>query len=581
MRTGAIGFKLRHGLALPIACALLSACASTAPRTADLDAPRAAPPAQPLARLAAPATPQAALMAAAMQGDFALAHNDLPAAARAYARAAQASRNPELAERALDLAIAVRDAPLAQQALARWQALGAPALGVRQARASLALAVGARAAAITAFTQLTQQGEPGWKAALRALASARDADLAGAVLEHIATPQRLPAHAGALWLACSQLGAQLGRRHYARTLAAAAVRHGGSAAAYLWQAQLQQADGDRAGADASLQAGLGRHPRDIPLRLVRAAHLADGGASVAALRLLDTGPQNHDTYALRAAIAARARQQPALRTLYAELARLPAAQRNREAYLLGQLAEWLRQPRAALRWYAAVPADAEHGFAADIRRAVLLDQIGQTAPARALADELAEESFEDPRHYRQASVLQAELAQRARDYPRAIAAYNRALLFDPDAWDLVYARGVAAAEAGQTDAALRDFHRVLTAQPDNVDAMNALGFTLADADRDLPEAKTLLARALAARPDDAAINDSWGWLQYRLGDYAAAVTVLRKAWRLQASAEIGAHLAHALLASGARTQARKILDAAWRIDPHSRSVQALRGQIGS
>ncbi|MHB1283191.1 MAG: tetratricopeptide repeat protein, partial [Metallibacterium scheffleri] len=94
-------------------------------------------------------------------------------------------------------------------------------------------------------------------------------------------------------------------------------------------------------------------------------------------------------------------------------------------------------------------------------------------------------------------------------------------------------------------------------------------------------AGVLLARALAARPDDAAINDSWGWLQYRLGDYPAAVTALRKAWRLQASAEIGAHLAHALLASGARAQARQILDAAWRIDPHSRSVQALRGQIGS
>ncbi|EQD42326.1 hypothetical protein B2A_10369, partial [mine drainage metagenome] len=150
---------------------------------------------------------------------------------------------------------------------------------------------------------------------------------------------------------------------------------------------------------------------------------------------------NHDTYALRAAIAARARQQPALRALYAELARLPAARRGHEAYLLGQLAELLGQPRAALRWYAAVPAGAEHGFAAAIRRAVLLDRTGQTVAARTLADTLARESFEDPRHYRQASVLQAELAQRARDWPRAIAAYNRALLFDPDAWDLVYARG--------------------------------------------------------------------------------------------------------------------------------------------
>ncbi len=568
-------------MAVPLICALLCACASTAPRMGKPDAAPVPPPAQPLARLPTPATPQAAVMADVMHGDFALAHNDLSVAARAYLRAAQVSNNPELAERALDLAIAVRDGPLARQALARWQALGAPEAGVQQARASLALAVGDRADAMVAFTQLTAQGAAGWREALRALAGARDPVLAGAVLEHIATPQRLAGQDDALWLACSELGAHLGRRHFARTLAAASVRHDGSAAAYLWQAQLRQADGDRAGAEASLQAGLRRHPRNIPLRLVRAARLAEAGASPAALGLLDNGPQNHDTYALRAAIAARARQQPALRALYAELARLPAARRGDEAYLLGQLAELLGQPRAALRWYAAVPAGAEHGFAAAIRRAVLLDRTGQTVAARALADTLARESFEDPRHYRQASVLQAELAQRARDWPRAIAAYSRALLFDPDAWDLVYARGVSYAEAGRTTDALRDFHRVLAAQPDNVDAMNALGFTLVDADRDLPEAGVLLARALAARPDDAAINDSWGWLQYRLGDYPAAVTALRKAWRLQASAEIGAHLAHALLASGARAQARQILDAAWRIDPHDRSVQALRGQIGS
>ncbi|MHB1993183.1 tetratricopeptide repeat protein [Metallibacterium scheffleri] len=568
-------------MALPLICALLSACASTAPRMGMPDAAPVVPPAQPLARLPAPATPQAAVMADVMHGDFALAHNDLSVAARAYLRAAQAADNPDLAERALDLAIAVRDVPLARQALARWQALGAPVAGVRQARASLALAAGDRADAMVAFTQLTGQGAAGWREALRALAGARDPVLAGAVLEHIATPQRLAGQDDALWLACSELGARLGRRHFARTLAAASVRHDGSAAAYLWQAQLRQADGDRAGAEASLQAGLRRHPRNIPLRLVRAARLAEAGASPAALGLLDNGPQNHDTYALRAAIAARARQQPALRALYAELARLPAARRGDEAYLLGQLAELLGQPRAALRWYAAVPVGAEHGFAAAIRRAVLLDRTGQAVAARTLADTLARESFEDPRHYRQASVLQAELAQRARDWPRAIAAYSRALLFDPDAWDLVYARGVSYAEAGRTADALRDFHRVLAAQPDNVDAMNALGFTLVDADRDLPEAGVLLARALAARPDDAAINDSWGWLQYRLGDYPAAVTALRKAWRLQASAEIGAHLAHALLASGARAQARQILDAAWRIDPHSRSVQALRGQIGS
>jgi tetratricopeptide (TPR) repeat protein len=177
--------------------------------------------------------------------------------------------------------------------------------------------------------------------------------------------------------------------------------------------------------------------------------------------------------------------------------------------------------------------------------------------------------------------LQAELAYTARDYAAAIAAYNRVLLFDPDAWDLIYARGVVLADAGHTAAALRDFRAVLAAQPDNIDALNALGFTLADANRDLPEARSLLARALAARPGNAAIIDSWGWLQYRLGDYQLAISTLRKAWQLDRSAEIGAHLARALQAGGQHLQARRVLAQALKLDPRSRAAQAARREIGT
>lgn len=516
-----------------------------------------------------------------MEGDFALARGDIAAAARSYERAALASRNPELAERAVALAIAVRDVPLAQTALARWQALGAAPLELNEAHASLALAANDRVGADVALTQLVAQGPAGWKAALRVLASARDRKLAGAVLEGLATPKTLPANDDALWRSSSQLALQLGHAAHARVLAEAAIRHIGSAADYLWLAQLQRSAGDSAAAEATLDKGLRRHPRDTGLRVTRAARLADAGKNAAALRLLNNGPQDHQTYALRAAIAVRGSDFAALRSLYASLSHLPASKRVDEAYLLGQLAELLKMPHAALNWFADVPDGSEQSFAADVRRAVILDQLGEPAQARALADALAEESFENPEHYRQATVLQGELAMRVGDYTRALHAYNRALLFDPDDWALVYSRGVAAAEDGKTDPAVRDFRAVLAAQPGNINAMNALGYTLADAGRDLPEAKALLQRALALRPNDAAIIDSWGWLQYRLGDYTAAVRALNKAWRLQASAEIGVHLAHALLASGAPVQARKILDAAWRLDPRSRKVQALRGKLGS
>ena len=574
------GLQRQRAWIVSITVLALSACALAPPRPPPPAAAGSSWMQQPLARLPAPPTPQAPVMAAVMQGDFALAHNDLAGAAQAYARAARQSADPSLARHAFELALAAREVPMARAMLARWHALGAAPLQWTAGRLALALAAGARTDARTALDQLAAQGSPGWQAALGALARARDRALAADLLQQAATPATLPPADAALWQACGQLGVQLGRPGYARALAQAWVQRSGSARAYAWLARLQQAAGDHRASAATLDAGLARHPRDLALRLARAMQLA-GSTPARALRLLARGPQNHDTFALRAALAARGNDAAALRALYAQMTALPVAQRHREAWLLGQLAEWLRRPHAALRWYGEVPHGSEHGFAAQVRRTVLLDGLGRHGQARALAAALAEGAFDDARRYREASVLQAELAYRARDYAAAVAAYNRALLFNPDDWTLVYARGVVQADAGDTAPALRDFRTVLAAQPQNIDAMNALGYTLADSNRDLPEARRLLARALAARPDSAAIVDSWGWLQFRLRDYDAAVQALRKAWRLAPSAEIGAHLARALAAAGQPAQARRVLARALQLDPHSRAAQAARREIGT
>ncbi|MBW8074945.1 MAG: hypothetical protein GJU74_06125, partial [Metallibacterium scheffleri] len=98
MRTRVIGFKPQCGWIVSIGALLLAGCAS-APQPAPVAAAPVAGIQQPLARLPAPPTPRAAVMAAVMQGDFALAHNDLAGAARAYANAARQAANPTLARR--------------------------------------------------------------------------------------------------------------------------------------------------------------------------------------------------------------------------------------------------------------------------------------------------------------------------------------------------------------------------------------------------------------------------------------------------------------------------------------------------
>ncbi len=536
---------------------------------------------QPLATMPAPATPVARTMAELLQGEFALSYNRLKLAAAAYAQAMRSSSNPRVAAKTVALAIITSNVALAHAALARWQALGASPAELADARARLALQQGQRMAAVRALRNLRGQGSDSeWAAVFRVLASARDRALAGVVLEALATPGQLPHDRSGVWLATSQLAERLGRYGFARQLANAEIIRFRDARGYLWRAMLAGRDGNPEQADKLFRKGLTRHPKNIPLRLADAGALAKRGNFAAALRRLGQGPQNARTFRWRAAYAAKLDNRGKLLRIYTELAQAPAAIRTQSLFLLGQLAEVLKRPIAALRWYAQVPRSSPQAFPAGVRRAVLLDQDGRHQKAMQLAIELTREHTKNPRNLRRGLVLQAELAMRTHDYAAAIAAYRRALLLKPDDVKLLYAQGVAEAEAGNVDAAVHALRRVLRLKPDDTDAINALGYTLADAGRDLPEAEKLLSKALAAQPESASINDSWGWLQFRLGHLQAAELALRKAWKLDRNADIGAHLAIVLWKRGAITEARKVLRQARQLDPHNRSVDAARTQIG-
>ncbi len=536
---------------------------------------------QPLATMPAPATPVAQTMAELLQGDFALRQNRLQEAASAYARAMHSSSDPRIAARTAALAIGMGNVALAHAALARWQTLGASPAELAGARARLALQQGQKMAAVSALRELRGQGSDSeWAAVFRVLASARDRALAGVVLEALATPEQLPRDRSGIWLATSQLAERLGRYGFARQLAHAEIVRFGDARGYLWRAMLARRNGNPEQADKLFRKGLTRHPKNIPLRLAYAGTLAKRGDFSAALRWLRHGPQNARTFRWRAAYAAKLNDSASLARIYAELARTPAALRSQSLFLLGQLAEALKHPAAALRWYAQVPRSSPQAFLAGVRRTVLLDQDGRHQKAMQLAIELTREHAKNPDNLRRGLVLQAELAMRAHDYAAAITAYQRALLLKPDDIKLLYAQGVAEAEAGNVDAAVLALRRVLQLKPDDMNAINALGYTLADAGRDLPEAEKLLSKALAAQPKSAAVNDSWGWLQFRLGHLQTAESALRKAWKLSRNADIGAHLAIVLWKRGAITEARKVLRQARHIDPHNRSVDAAWAQIG-
>jgi Flp pilus assembly protein TadD len=113
-------------------------------------------------------------------------------------------------------------------------------------------------------------------------------------------------------------------------------------------------------------------------------------------------------------------------------------------------------------------------------------------------------------------------------------------------------------DLGHVDASISDLRRVLELKPNDADALNALGYTLADHTDKREEALLLIQKALALKPDEPAIVDSLGWAQYRLGHLDEALRQLRLAYQKQPDAEIAAHLGEVLWVSGQKDEAKKI-----------------------
>jgi tetratricopeptide (TPR) repeat protein len=139
----------------------------------------------------------------------------------------------------------------------------------------------------------------------------------------------------------------------------------------------------------------------------------------------------------------------------------------------------------------------------------------------------------------------------------------------PDNSDLLYARGLLAAELKILPQHEADIRRVIELDPDNAHAYNALGYTLADQTDRYHEALELITRALELAPEDPFILDSMGWVQYRLGHYQAATDYLRKALALRDDAEIAAHLGEVLWETGGKEEARKIWNEALQDYPEN------------
>jgi Flp pilus assembly protein TadD len=231
---------------------------------------------------------------------------------------------------------------------------------------------------------------------------------------------------------------------------------------------------------------------------------------------------------------------------------------NDAYYYLGQIAERENTAKTALTWYKKV--DGGNNYLNAIARVVLIliDQKGLTKALDYLHKvEVDEEDL---------LILiqfEAELLVEHKRYTQAMTIYNQALEDYQDNTELLYMRALLAEKIGDMKQLEQDLRHILLLEPNNVQALNALGYSLADNNTDrLEEAYDLIQRALILRPEDYYILDSMGWVLYRMGHYEEAIEYLRKAQTKQDDPEVAAHLGEVLWISGDKQAAQVIWEQA-------------------
>lgn len=519
---------------------------------------------------------------ASLAGEFALQGGLLPEAARHYLDAARAAQDPVLAERATRIALLADEDALAREAYDTWQTLAPQAsLEARMVAASLALRAGDKRAARRELRALLAEPD-GWRPALTALVGAvgRQQSLVVTMLEEIVSRDALP-HQLQAWLGFGGLAQRLEQPELVDHIVQRVVTlFPGEPRVALLRAQLLREGGKLEEARAAL-AALGE-PAQLPpsLRWALAGEYDALGDAGKAAQVLAAGAQDEAAYARRAALLDKAGDKTGLTALYDELKRGATTPNPMRRLLLGQLAELLERYDEALEWYAKVPGERMQG-AARLRAAGVLHAMGRSQQAYDALHAIQADAALAEDERRDGYLLEAELRQKAKDANGEQDAYARGLAAFPDGSALLYARGLMWERLDQIGKAEADLRRLLVIEPDNVAALNALGYTLADRTDRYREALELIDRARVAEPGNAAIIDSYGWVLFRLGKPRQALDHLRHAYALQQDPDIASHLGQVLWVLGRRDEARKYFDDARRLDPDNRSLQRALQETGA
>ena len=328
---------------------------------------------------------------------------------------------------------------------------------------------------------------------------------------------------------------------------------------HLIKSRIYQSQGKRDESKAVIRQVLKDYPDNLSLRL-QYAHMLVGDKDYEAAReqyilLRDKQPDNVEVLLNLALLYIDTDQLDEAAELLSHLIELDQ-KTDIAHYYLGRIEQNKEQFKSAIAHYIKVK-NGSYVFEAKLRIASLFARLDRIDEAIEQLNILIEETEEWPSRVR-AYLAQGEIFRSRQRYQDAFDMYSRALSHNREDINLLYARALIAEKVDRVDIAESDLLKVLAMEPKNSDALNALGYTLADKTERYQEAKEYIQKAAALVPDDPAIMDSLGWVNYRLGELQEALKWLSMAFGKLEDAEIAAHYGEVLWQSNQKDKAREV-----------------------
>jgi tetratricopeptide (TPR) repeat protein len=480
-----------------------------------------------------------------------------------YLEAARLGDDPELARQVVSMAMRLGDWGTLVDGARRWQELAPDeqAPGQFLVLGWMNLGEVDQAAELLADRVSVAEDQRGaWRDAVVLMAAAEEEEIILATMDALVENLGDQVDRLEAMQARSHLHWQLDQSDQALALALEAAELGGERDQLVWAAQLAAAAEQLELAQELYRQARQQAPDERDLGLAEAEVLRQMDQIDQAIEVLNEMPVGSELLYTLGSYLYQADRLEEAGEVWARLAAVEDVDDPvHHAYLVGFLAELLEFDEQALQWYERV----EHGPNANralLRRAIIEGDRGSLLTARNLLRSVRLGSDHALRE--QSWLIEADLLRQADQADEAVQLLTSALREQPGSVPLLYTRAICAVAMDDLELAEQDFRRILQIDDDNAMALNALGYTLTDRTNRHQEAYRLIRRALELEPDSPAIQDSMGWVYFRMGQPETALPYLEQALEGEDNPEIAAHLGEVLIYLGREDEGLAVLESA-------------------